>query len=111
MGALASTRPASLRRPAPADAGLTLVLAAVALIETAVSPPPAPTWAPILAVLLSTLPLAWRESVPLPVVLVAAGGVILASAFGDSQDLPLMLWLAVGAGLYSLGEYGSNAQV
>jgi signal transduction histidine kinase len=111
MGALASTRPASLRRPAPADAGLALVLATVALIETAVSPPPAPTWAPILAVLLSTLPLAWRESVPLPVVLVAAGGVILASAFGDSQDLPLMLWLAVGAGLYSLGEYGSNAQV
>ena len=53
---------------------------------------------------------AWRERMPLLVVLVAAGGVILASAFGDSQDLPLMLWLAVGAGLYSLGEYGSNAQ-
>ena len=111
MGALASTRPASLRRPALADAGLALVLAAVALIELAVSPPPAPVWAPVFAVLLSTLPLAWRESLPLPVVLGAAGGVILASAFGDSQDLPLMLWLAVGAGLYSLGEYGSNSQV
>ena len=111
MGALASTRTASLRRPGLADAGLALVLAAVALIELAVSLPPAPVWAPVLAVLLATLPLAWRESAPLPVVLVAAGGVILASAFGDSQDLPLIMWLAVGAGLYSLGEYGSNAQV
>ena len=111
MGALASTRQASLRRPALADAGLALVLAAVALIQLAISSPPGAVWAPVFAVLLSTLPLAWRESVPLPVVVVAAGGVILASAFGDSQDLPLMLWLAVGAGLYSLGEYGSNAQV
>ena len=108
MGAVASTRPASLRRPALADAALALGLAAVALVELAVSSPPAPVWAPVLAVLLATLPLAWRDSVPLPVVLVAAGGVILASAVGESEDLPLMLWLAVGAGLYSLGEYGST---
>jgi signal transduction histidine kinase len=37
--------------------------------------------------------------------------VVLASAFGNADDLPLMLWLAVGAGIYSLGEFGSKAQV
>ena len=46
MGAVASTRPASLRRPALADAALALGLAAVALVELAVSSPPAPCGLP-----------------------------------------------------------------
>ena len=111
MGALASTRLGSLGRPAVADVGLAFVLAAAGLIETAVSPPPAPVWAPVAAVLASTLPLAWRETAPLFAVIVAAAGVIVAGAVGNVDDLPLMLWLSVGAGIYSLGEYGSNAQL
>ena len=111
MGALASTRTALLR-PAPADAVLALVLAGAALVELALSPPPDRVLAAVGAVLVATLPLAWRERASLLVVLAAAAGVLLfALAFGESQELPLMLWLAVGAGLYSLGEFGSNREV
>ena len=111
MGALASTRLASLGRPALADAALALVLAAAGLIQMAVTDSPAPVWVLVLAVLATTLPLAWRETAPLFVVMVAAVGVLLASFLADANDLPLLLWLAAGAGLYSLGEHGSNAQL
>jgi signal transduction histidine kinase len=111
MGAFASTRLASLARPAPADAALALVLAAAALVEMAVSGWPPPAWAAAIAVLMTTLPLAWRATAPLLVVFAAAAGVVLAGAVGNSEELPLMIWLAVGAGIYSLGEYGSNAQL
>ena len=91
MGALAPTRLRSLGRPALADAGLALVLAIAGLIETAVSAPPAPVWAPVLAVLASTLPLAWRERAPLFAVIVAAASVVLAGAVGNVDNLPLIL--------------------
>lgn len=111
MGALASTRMGSLGRPALADAALALVFAAGALIETAVTDSPAAVWVLVPAVLVTTLPLAWRETAPLFVVVAAAVGVLVASFFADADDLPLMLWLATAAGLYSLGEHGSGAQV
>jgi signal transduction histidine kinase len=95
----------------PADAGLALVLLAAGLIEIAVSRSSMPLWAPVLAVLATTLPLAWREAAPLFVVAVAAVAVLLAGVFGNAHDLPLMLWLAIGAGVYSLGEYGSDGQL
>ena len=91
---------------------LALVLAAATLIELALSPPPDGVWAAVLVVLLGTLPLAWRDTVPVLVVaLPLAAVLVFASAFGESEGLPLMLWLAVGAGIYSLGELGSNRQV
>ena len=111
MEALASTRRASLERPALADAALALVLAAAGFIETVVTDSPAPLWVRVLALLAATLPLAWRETAPVFVVLVAAVGVLVASFLADAEDLPLLMWLAAGAGLYSLGEHGSNAQL
>ena len=87
------------------------MLAAAGLIQMAVTDSPAPVWVLVLAVLATTLPLAWRETAPLFVVMVAAVGVLLASFLADANDLPLLLWLAAGAGLYSLGEHGSNAQL
>jgi signal transduction histidine kinase len=111
MGALASTQTA-LPRPALADAALAAVLAAAALVELAISDPPGRAFAAVLAVLVATLPLAWRETAPLLVVATATAGMLLfAIAFGESEELPLMTWLAVGAGLYSLGEFGSNRAV
>jgi signal transduction histidine kinase len=110
MGAIASIRTASPGRPALADAVLALVLASVTLIELAVSTSFDPLWAAVLAVLAATLPLAWRETAPLLVVVVAVAGVVLAGGVGSADDLPLLLWLALGAGIYSLGEYGSNRQ-
>lgn len=92
MEALASSRRASLGRPALADA-------------------PAPLWVRVLALLAATLPLAWRETAPVFVVLVAAVGVLVASFLADAEDLPLLMWLAAGAGLYSLGEHGTGAQL
>jgi signal transduction histidine kinase len=107
MGAAVSSRPEARARPAPGDALLGVVLAAAALVELAADPPHvlAPALAGILA---ASLPLAWRASAPLALVLVAGAGIWFASAFGRADDLPVFAWLAVGAGVYSLGEYGSN---
>jgi signal transduction histidine kinase len=111
MGALASTRP-PLPRPAPADVVLGAVLAVAALGELALSDPPEREWAVVAVVLLATLPLAWRQAYPLVAVATALGGVLLyASAFGDAEELPLIFWIGVGTGLYSLGEFGSNRAV
>jgi signal transduction histidine kinase len=112
MGELASIRPAALRRPALGEAALALVLGAAGLVELVVSEPPDRLWAAVVVVLASTLPLAWRESAPLlPVVTAAIAVLLFASTFGRAEELPLMLWLAIGAGLYSLGEFGSNGQL
>ena len=111
MGALASIRTASPWRPGLADSALALILSVAAVFELALSDPPDPLWVPVVAVLTATLPLAWRERTPLSVVLAAFGGVALAGAVGSLDDLPLILWLSVGAGLYSLGEHGTNRQL
>ena len=111
MGALASTRRASSWRPGLADSALALALLVAATFELALSDSPDPLWVPFAAVLAATLPLAWRERTPLSVVLAAVGGVAVAGAFGTIDELPLLLWLSVGAGLYSLGEHGTNRQV
>jgi signal transduction histidine kinase len=111
MGDRASIRLAWPGRPARADAALALVLAAAGFVELAFSEPPDPLWAVVLPALAATVPLAWRESAPLVVVVAAAAGIAAASAFVDADELPIMLWLAVGAGIYSLGEHGSNAEL
>ncbi|MEA2367159.1 MAG: hypothetical protein QOI32_2671 [Thermoleophilaceae bacterium] len=108
MSALASTRLATFPRPAPADAVLALLFGVAALVEIAVAPPPDTPWPSVLAVLVATAPLAWRSSAPLMVVLVAAAGLVVASTVGDSEEFPLLLWLGVGAGIYSVGEHGSE---
>jgi signal transduction histidine kinase len=90
---------------------LAFVLAAAGLIELAVTDPPTQRWVAIAAVLLASVPLVWRERFPVAVVAAAAGGVALATAFGDSEELPIFLWIAVGAGMFSAGEYGSNREL
>jgi signal transduction histidine kinase len=109
MGAVVSSRSEAFPRPALGDALIGLVLAGAAAVELAADPPnellPA-----LLGVAAASLPLAWRASAPVAVAVIAFAGLVLASALGDSQDLPVIAWLGVGAGLYSLGEHGSSRQ-
>jgi signal transduction histidine kinase len=111
MGARASIRMRPLARPAPADTVLALIFAIAGLVEIAVTSPPDPAWAHVGAVLLASLSLAWRESAPLIVVLAGGVAVVLAAGVSTADASPLMLWLAIGAGIYSLGEHGTNAEV
>ena len=110
MGAVVSPRPEARLRPVPADALLAGVLAAAAAIQMAADPPQylVPAAAGVAAV---SLPLAWRTTAPLAVVVVASVSVVLVGAFGTAADFPVFAWLAVGAGLYSLGEHGSDRDV
>ena len=111
MGAHASIRTLPRARPSLADAAVAVVFVAATLVELAFSSPAKPLWASVLAVAAATIPLAWRESAPVLVVVVAAAGILLVAGFVDSDDRPLLLWLAVGAGIYSLGEYGTNREL
>ena len=111
MGTHPSIRILPRARPAPADAVLALIFAVAGLVEIAVTPPPDPVWAHVAAVLLASLSLAWRESAPLGVVLVGGVAMVLAAGFSTAGGSPLMLWLAIGAGIYSLGEHGTTAEV
>jgi signal transduction histidine kinase len=110
MGAVVSQRPEARLRPVPADAVLAAVLAAAAAIEMAADPPEylAPAVVGVAAV---TVPLAWRTTAPLVAVIVGSVGVVLVGVFGAAADLPVFAWLAVGTGLYSLGEHGSDRGV
>jgi signal transduction histidine kinase len=110
MGAVASPRPEARLRPVPADAVLAAVLAAAAAIEMAADRPHylVPAAVGVAAV---TVPLAWRTTAPLVAVVVGSVGVVLVGVFGTAADLPVFAWLAVGTGLYSLGEHGSNREV
>jgi signal transduction histidine kinase len=89
---------------------LALVLAAAGLIELAITGASSPAWVAA-AVLLASLPLAWRDRLPLLPVVAAAAGVALATAFTSAEDLPIFLWIAVGAGMFSAGEYGSDREL
>jgi signal transduction histidine kinase len=110
MGAVVSPRPEARLRPAPADAVLAAVLAAAAAIEMAADPPQylVPAAVGVAGV---TVPLAWRTTAPFVAVVVGSVGVVLVGVFGDAADLPVFAWLAVGTGLYSLGERGSDRGV
>lgn len=111
MGAHASIRTVPHARPSFAGVAVAVVFVAATLVELAFSSPADPLWASVLAVAAATVPLAWRENAPLLVVVVAAAGILFGAAFVDSDDRPLLLWLAVGAGVYSLGEYGTNREL
>jgi signal transduction histidine kinase len=90
---------------------LAFVLAAAGLIELAVTGAAGPEWVIVAAVLLASVPLVWAERFPLLPVVAAAGGVAFASAFVDGDDLPIFLWIAVGAGMFSAGEHGSDREL
>ena len=111
MGASASIRTVPRAQPGLAGVVVAVVFVAATLVELAFSSPADPLWASVLAVIAATAPLAWRESAPLLVVVVAAAGILFGTAFVDSDDRPLLLWLAVGAGIYSLGEHGTNREL
>ena len=100
----------SASRPGLAGAALPLLLAFAGLIEVSLAPPDAPG-AAILAVLFSSLPLAWREAAPALVVAIGAGGLVVAASVGSPAGLPLLAWLAAGVGIYSLGEHGSTREL
>jgi signal transduction histidine kinase len=110
MGAVLSPRSESRARLARGDALLGAVLAVAAVVQMAADPPQdlAPA---VIAILAASLPLAWRAAVPLAVVFVAAGGALLAGILGEVDDIPIFAWLAVTAGLYSLGEHGSRREI
>jgi signal transduction histidine kinase len=111
MGALLPARLRSARQPRLADAALALLLAASGLVELSLSSPAGPWGVALLAVLLTALPLAWRELAPVWVVTVQAAAVALAAALSGPGELALMPWLAAGVGVYSLGEHGSRGEL
>ncbi len=109
MGALPG-RLRSAQRPGLADAALALLLASAGLVEVSLAPGDAPG-AAVLAVLFTSLPLAWREAAPALVVAIEAGGLVAATSVGSPDGLPLLAWLAAGVGVYSLGEHGSTREL
>ena len=111
MGALLPARLRSARQPRLADAALALLLAASGLVELSLSSPAGPWGVALLAVLLTALPLAWRELAPVWVVTVQAAAVVVAAALSGPGELALMPWLAAGVGVYSLGEHGSRGEL
>jgi signal transduction histidine kinase len=111
MGALLPARLRFARQPRLADAALALLLAAAGLLELSLSSPAGPWGAALIAVLLTALPLAWRELAPLYVVAVQATAVVAAAALSGPGELALMPWLAAGVGVYSLGEHGSRGEL
>jgi signal transduction histidine kinase len=112
MGALALIRRTVPGHPGVAGSVLALVLTTAALVELALSATPDRGWAAVVVVLLATLPLAWRDRAPVVVVaLPMAAVLVFSAAFGEADELPLMLFLGIGTATYSLGELGSNRQV
>ena len=109
MGALPG-RLRSAQRPGLADAALALLLASAGLVEVSLAPAEA-AGAAVVAVLFTSLPLAWRQAAPALVVATGVLGLVAAAAAGASDGLPLVAFLATGVGLYSLGEYGSNREL
>jgi signal transduction histidine kinase len=91
----------------PIDAALALLFATAALLEVTLGDMPGPRGAALLLAVLTTVPLAWRTSAPVPAVVVTTGGFALAAVLGVPTDEPLVPLLAPLVAIYSLGVHGS----
>jgi signal transduction histidine kinase len=92
-------------RPSLVDSAVALLLFACAVIEVSLSDLPGPLVAKIVAVALTTLPLAWRSAIPLTTVSVTMGGFALAVILGLTTGELLVPRLAPLVAVYSVGVH------
>jgi signal transduction histidine kinase len=88
---------------------LALLLAACALVELSLGGLSGPAAAQATAVVLTTLPLAWRSAVPVTTVAVTSGGFTLAVLLGLAADDTLVPGLAPLVAVYSVGLHSAAA--
>jgi signal transduction histidine kinase len=102
--ALSTDGPSPARlRPGLVDAAIALLLFAGSMLEVVLDDPPGPVVAKITAVVLSTLPLAWRTFAPVGTVGVTMGGLALAVILGLPTGEILVPHLAPLVAVYSVG--------
>jgi signal transduction histidine kinase len=92
-------------RPGPVDVAIALLLAAGAQVQVWLDGASWPTEAKVTAVLLPTLPLAWRSVAPVPTVALTTGGFGLAVLLGLPADDALVPRLAPMLAVYSVGVH------
>jgi signal transduction histidine kinase len=95
-------------RPGLVDAVFALLLFAGALLEVALGDVPAPLAAKITAVVLTTVPLAWRTAAPVATVALTSGGFALAVILGLPVDEALVPALAPLVAFYSVGVHSEG---
>jgi signal transduction histidine kinase len=92
-------------RPGLVDAALALLLFAGALLEVSLGDLPGPVVAKITAVVLTTLPLAWRTAAPVATVAMTTGGFALAVILGLPVGESLVPAFAPLVAVYSVGVH------
>jgi signal transduction histidine kinase len=102
--------PASLR-PGTVDAAIALLLFAGAAIELWLGDLSAPLGAEIPAVVLTTLPLAWRTAAPAVAVGLATGGFALAVVLGLPVDESVVPAFAPLVAIYSVGVHSPTRRL
>jgi signal transduction histidine kinase len=94
-------------QPGPVDAAVALVLFAAALLEAWLNDLPGPAVATTIAVVLTTLPLAWRTAAPVAMVAVTTGSFAIAVILGLPTGPLLVPLLAPLVAVYSVGVHSA----
>jgi signal transduction histidine kinase len=98
-------------RPGLVEASGAVLLLAGALLELLLSDESSPAGASAVAVVTTTIPLAWRSAFPLATVVVTLGGLVLAVLLGFPAGDFLVPYLAPLVALYSVGVHSSRGEV
>jgi signal transduction histidine kinase len=102
--AMISDRPSLARlRPGAVELSLALLLFAAAALEAWFDDVPGPVGAKAIAVVLTTLPLAWRSALPVTTVAVTTGGLAVAVILGLPVGESLIPSFAPFVAVYSVG--------
>jgi signal transduction histidine kinase len=98
-------------RPGAVELSLALLLFAAAALEASLDDAPGPVGAEVVAVVLTTLPLAWRTALPVTTVAVTTGGLALAVILGLPVGESLIPGFAPLVAIYSVAVQSTVREV